>query len=65
MLLKSEIAPQADKEALAVALSHLQQPTTGSIEGDARQLATLIDEYMKFPYLTSEHSNILPGWSYD
>jgi len=44
VLLKSEIASQADKEALALALSHLQQPTTGSIEGDARRLATLIDE---------------------
>jgi alcohol dehydrogenase class IV len=44
VFLKSEIASQADKEALAMALLYLQQPTTGSVEGDVRRLATLINE---------------------
>lgn len=40
--LKAEIASQEDKEDLAKALFYLRQPSTGSIDGDVRQLSSLI-----------------------
>jgi alcohol dehydrogenase class IV len=43
VLLKSEIASEEDKKALAAALFYLQEPSTGSVEGDVRRLAHLID----------------------
>lgn len=42
--LKAEIASQEDKEHLAGALFYLRVNSTGSIEGDVRSLAVLIDE---------------------
>ncbi|KAF8070522.1 alcohol dehydrogenase IV [Lyophyllum atratum] len=40
--LKAEIAPKEDKELLARALFYLQQPSTGSTDGDVRRLSSLI-----------------------
>ncbi|KAF8622727.1 hypothetical protein AX15_006818 [Amanita polypyramis BW_CC] len=45
--LKADIASQEDKEYLAKALFYLQVQSTGSMEGDVRRLATLIDELVK------------------
>jgi hypothetical protein len=42
--LKADVASQEDKEYLAEALVHLRVPSTGSVEGDVRSLAILIDE---------------------
>ncbi|KAF8161165.1 alcohol dehydrogenase IV [Crassisporium funariophilum] len=47
VLLKSEIASEADKEALAAALFYLRHPATGSVDGDVRRLASLINELVK------------------
>ncbi|KAF9481548.1 alcohol dehydrogenase IV [Pholiota conissans] len=44
VLLKSELASEIDKAALAASLFHLREPSTGSIDGDVRRLATLINE---------------------
>jgi len=44
--LKSEIAPEEDKKALAAALFYLHEPSTGNLEGDVRRLATLIERYV-------------------
>ncbi|KDR75815.1 hypothetical protein GALMADRAFT_68153 [Galerina marginata CBS 339.88] len=41
--LKSEIASEDDKKALEATLFYLREPSTGSLEGDVRRLATLID----------------------
>jgi len=43
VLLKSEIASEDDKKALAAALFYLHEPSTGSLEGDVRRLAQLIN----------------------
>jgi glutamine amidotransferase PdxT len=42
--LKAEVASQEDKEYLAQALFYLRAPSTGTVEGDVHQLATMIDE---------------------
>jgi len=44
VVLKADIASPEDKEYLAEALFYLRQPSTGSVEGDARQLGLLISE---------------------
>jgi len=44
VLLKSEVASEDDKKALAAALFYLHEPSTGSVEGDVRRLAHLIDD---------------------
>ncbi|KAI0318238.1 hypothetical protein OF83DRAFT_1117046 [Amylostereum chailletii] len=41
--LKASTASQEDKEWLADALFYLREPSTGSVEGDVRKLADLID----------------------
>lgn len=43
--LKADIASPEDKAALAEALFHLREPTTGSVEGDIRRVGNKIDEY--------------------
>ncbi|KJA29050.1 hypothetical protein HYPSUDRAFT_33570 [Hypholoma sublateritium FD-334 SS-4] len=43
VLLKSDVAPEEDKRALAATLYQLHEPSTGSIEGDVRRLASLIN----------------------
>ncbi|PPQ63487.1 hypothetical protein CVT24_005144 [Panaeolus cyanescens] len=40
---QSTHASQADKEALAASLFYLKQPSTGTVEGDVRKLASLIN----------------------
>lgn len=50
VLLKSEVASEEDKRALAAALYQLHEPSTGSIEGDVRRLATLINKYVKINF---------------
>ncbi|PIL35439.1 hypothetical protein GSI_02166 [Ganoderma sinense ZZ0214-1] len=42
--LKAEVASQQDKEALAAALFYLREESTGSVEGDVRKLASLIQQ---------------------
>ncbi|KAF8967833.1 alcohol dehydrogenase IV [Flammula alnicola] len=44
VLLKSEVASENDKKALSAALFYLHEPPTGSLEGDVRRLAELINE---------------------
>jgi len=44
--LKSDVASDDDKRALAEALFYLHEPSTGSLNGDVARLATLIDEYV-------------------
>lgn len=46
ILLKSEVASDDDKRALAEALFYLREPSTGSLNGDVARLATLINEYV-------------------
>jgi alcohol dehydrogenase class IV len=41
--LKADIASQEDKEFVAAALFHLRQPSTGSVDGDVRKVASEID----------------------
>lgn len=41
--LKAQLASQEDKEYLAQALFYLRQPTTNSVEGDAKKLSSLIN----------------------
>jgi len=45
--LKSEVASQEDKEYLADALYYLRESPTGSLDGDVRRLATLIDKLVE------------------
>ncbi|KAM6502209.1 alcohol dehydrogenase IV [Amanita muscaria] len=45
--LKAEVASQEDKEYLAEALYYLRESPTGSLEGDVRRLATLIDKLVE------------------
>jgi len=45
--LKAEVASQEDKEYLAQALFYLRAPSTGTVEGDVHQLATMIDELVQ------------------
>ncbi|KAF8633424.1 hypothetical protein AX17_004595 [Amanita inopinata Kibby_2008] len=45
--LKADIASQEDKECLAQALFYLREPPTGSLEGDVRRFASLIDGLVK------------------
>ncbi|KAF8743985.1 hypothetical protein AX14_013387 [Amanita brunnescens Koide BX004] len=57
--LKAEVASQEDKEYLAQALFYLRTPSTGTVEGDVHQLATMIDELVKnlgLKSTLSEHS---------
>lgn len=42
--MKADVASEEDKKYLAEALFHLRVPSTGSVEGDIRRLASLIDE---------------------
>lgn len=44
VLLKAEIASPEDKEYLAGALFYLRQPSTNTVEGDARKLGLSITE---------------------
>ncbi|KAH9485451.1 Maleylacetate reductase [Psilocybe cubensis] len=44
VLLKSELASQEDKQALADSLFYLRVPSTGSLEGDVRGLSAIINE---------------------
>jgi alcohol dehydrogenase class IV len=46
VLLKSELASEQDKRALATALVHLHEPSTGSVDEDVRRLASLINEFV-------------------
>jgi len=46
ILLKSDVASDDDKRALAEALFYLREPSTGSLNGDVARLATLINEYV-------------------
>ena len=46
MLYQAETAPQEDKEALAAALFYLPSASTGSVEGDVRRLAGLVNEWV-------------------
>jgi len=41
--LKADIASQEDKESIAAALFYLRKPSTGSVEGDVRKVASEID----------------------
>ncbi|CAA7259129.1 unnamed protein product [Cyclocybe aegerita] len=43
VILKSELAPEEDKNLLAATLFYLHEPSTGSVDGDVRQLAKLIN----------------------
>jgi hypothetical protein len=42
--MKADVGSQEDKEWLAEALSYLGEPSTGSLEGDVRRLAALINK---------------------
>ncbi|KIM40170.1 hypothetical protein M413DRAFT_446331 [Hebeloma cylindrosporum] len=44
ILLKSDIASEDDRRALAEALFYLREPSTGSLNGDVVRLATLIND---------------------
>jgi len=44
IFLKSELASECDKKALADSLFYLHEPSTGSLTGDVARLATLITE---------------------
>ncbi|KAH0827516.1 alcohol dehydrogenase IV [Lanmaoa asiatica] len=47
VILKADIASPEDKAALAEALFYLREPTTGSVEGDAKRLGNKIDELVR------------------
>jgi len=47
VVLKADIASPEDKAALAEALFHLREPTTGSVEGDIRRVGNKIDELVR------------------
>lgn len=65
VILKADVASPEDKAALAEALFYLREPTTGTIEGDIRQLGNKIDEYAylrfqrAYPTRTDDHSTRL------
>ena len=44
--LKAETASPEDKEWLAGALFYLRKPSTGSLEGDVKQLSIEIQQYV-------------------
>ncbi|KAI0051207.1 alcohol dehydrogenase IV [Auriscalpium vulgare] len=56
--LKSNIASEEDKKALSTALIYLQQPSTGSIEGDAAKLGDLIEDLVTRLGLKSNLSDL-------
>ncbi|KAG8213699.1 alcohol dehydrogenase IV [Butyriboletus roseoflavus] len=47
VILKADVASPEDKAALAEALFYLREPTTGTPEGDIRQLGNKIDELVR------------------
>ena len=53
VFLKAEVASEEDKRALAATLYQLHEPSTGSIEGDVRRLASLINKYVGDNFRTS------------
>ena len=42
--MKAEVGSKEDKEWLAGALFHLRKPSTGSLEGDVKQLSVEIQQ---------------------